>query len=233
VPSSHFYQLNEIVELIAFTRPTSILDVGVGFGKYGFLCREYLDVLDGSEELYHWKRQIDGIEIFEKYITPLQKTIYNRIYPGDALNILPTLHKKYDLILLIDIIEHFDFEGGERLIEMCRERGRNMIISTPRIDLPQTEMFGNPYEAHKAFYRKAYFKKFSRRIFIPNIFSLLVYMGDDAAAVRKALWRRRLLLNLPAHLKLLPLTKRFIIRSMKNAMAGKEGFIGKNKRGMS
>ncbi|MBA7570185.1 hypothetical protein ES708_11933 [subsurface metagenome] len=33
MPSSHWYQLNEIMELIILTQPKSILDVGVGFGK--------------------------------------------------------------------------------------------------------------------------------------------------------------------------------------------------------
>ncbi|MBA7677027.1 hypothetical protein ES703_85275 [subsurface metagenome] len=39
MPTSYYSQLNEIMELIVLTDPKSILDVGVGFGKYGFLSR--------------------------------------------------------------------------------------------------------------------------------------------------------------------------------------------------
>ena len=50
MPSSHYFQLNEIVDLIALTNPVKVLDIGVGFGKYGFLAREYLELWkDGGE----------------------------------------------------------------------------------------------------------------------------------------------------------------------------------------
>ena len=56
-----------------FTQPDSILDVGMGFGKYGFLSRKYLELFDGREKLNDWKRIIDSIEIFGNYVTPLNK----------------------------------------------------------------------------------------------------------------------------------------------------------------
>lgn len=220
MPSSHWYQLNEIVELIVVTQPESILDVGVGFGKYGFLCREYLELLDGRQKIHDWRRVIDGIEIFPAYITPLQKKLYNHIYIGNALDILPTLEKTYDLILLIDIIEHLDYRDGEQLVALCQERGKNVIISTPKIKMPQSEMFGNPYEAHKSFFKKRYFNKFPNRVFVPNLFSLIVYLGEDAKLIKKVLRRRRLILTIPSHLGLLSLSKRAVMREMKRLLSG-------------
>jgi predicted SAM-dependent methyltransferase len=61
--------------------------------------------------------------------------IYDKIYIGDALNIVPTLDKKYDLILLVDILEHFDYDDGIRLLKMCEQQASNTIISTPDIFL--------------------------------------------------------------------------------------------------
>ena len=43
MPTSQFRQLNEIVEAIVFSKPRSVLDIGVGYAKYGVLTREYLD----------------------------------------------------------------------------------------------------------------------------------------------------------------------------------------------
>jgi len=219
VPSSHWYQLNEIMELIILTQPRSILDIGVGFGKYGFLCREYLELLDGREKLHDWRRVIDGIEIFAEYITPLQKSLYNHIYIGDALDILPTLRRRYDLILLIDIIEHFDYNDGQRLLELCQLRGRNIIVSTPKINMPQNAMFCNPYEAHKSFYKKEHFRKFPNRMFVPNLFSLIVYIGEDAGFIKKALRRKRLILTIPSHLGLLNISKRAVMREIKRLLS--------------
>lgn len=133
MPSSHFYQLNKIIELITFTDPLTLLDIGVGFGKYGVLAREYLELWEGeTKEFGKWKRIIDGIEVFPDYITPLHRFVYNKIYIGDALEIIPKLKKNYDLALLIDVVEHFEYKDGIKLIEETLKRSKNIIISTPK-----------------------------------------------------------------------------------------------------
>lgn len=43
MPTSHPNQINEIIQIAELLRPASVLDVGVGYGKYGFLLREYLE----------------------------------------------------------------------------------------------------------------------------------------------------------------------------------------------
>lgn len=60
MPTSHFYQLDQLTELIFILNPKSILDIGVGFGKYGFLAREYLN-LNRDDNYKNFKRRIDGI----------------------------------------------------------------------------------------------------------------------------------------------------------------------------
>ena len=214
MPSSHWYQLNEIMELIIFSQPKSILDVGIGFGKYGFLSREYLELFDGREKYNDWKRTIDGIEIFQNYLTSLNKMIYDKIYLGDALSILPTLDKKYDLILLVDILEHFNYDDGIRLLKMCEQQGSNTIISTPRHFFRQREMFSNPYEVHKFLYKKKHFKIIKNIFFVPNIFSLIVYTGDKAERLEKLLRRKRIRWTIASHLRFLKFPERLLKKDM-------------------
>ena len=64
MPTSHHSQINQIMQFVVLTDPKSLLDIGVGFGKYGFLAREFLELWDGREEIGNWTRRIDGIEIF-------------------------------------------------------------------------------------------------------------------------------------------------------------------------
>jgi predicted SAM-dependent methyltransferase len=201
MPSSHWYQLNEIMELIIFTQPKSILDIGMGFGKYGFLSREYLELFDGREKYNDWKRTIDSIEIFEKYLTSLNKMIYDKIYIGNALDILPTLDKKYDLILLVDILEHFHYDEGIQLLKVCDQQSNNTIISTPRHFFSQREMFGNLAEIHKFLYKKKHFKIIKNKIFIPNIFSLIVYIGDKSEELGKFLRKKRMRWKIASYLR--------------------------------
>ncbi len=183
MPTSHPMQINEILNLIITLNPQSLLDVGVGFGKFGFLAREYLELWDGREAYGDWQRRVDGIEAHEAYITPLQRQIYDQIHIGDASRVLPSLDQRYDLILLVDIIEHFDQEPGLALLRQCLSLGRNLVVSTPRNFFPQKAAFGNSYETHRFHWQEEHFKPLADQFTYPNDQSLIVFMGQDALAV--------------------------------------------------
>lgn len=187
MPSSHFNQLSEIVELIVSCDPKTILDIGIGFGKYGFLSREYLELWDGRYQYDNWKRQIDGIEVYKKYITPIHNLIYDRIFQGNAIDILPTLKTKYDLILLIDTLEHFSKDEGSKILSQCLQHGRNVIISTPKDIGNQKDSFGNIFETHRFQWKEIHFNKFSDKLYIPNKKSLIYFIGEDKLQVEKKL----------------------------------------------
>ena len=175
------------MELIVCTKPRNILDVGVGFGKYGFLSREYLEIWR-SHRIYRddWEIRIDGIEAFKSYLTPVHDFIYDNIHIGNAIDILPTLKINYDLILLVDIIEHFTFEEGMKILNECRARTRNIIISTPINIGHQKDAFGNSFEIHKFQWRKEHFDKFAEKFFLCDRHSLICYIGWDALSIK---WR--------------------------------------------
>ena len=179
--------MNEIMELITITNPNKMLDVGVGFGKYGFLSREYLELWDGRQKYNDWKKQIDGIEVFKDYITPLHHYIYNKIYIGNVIDILPEIETDYDLVLLIDVFEHFGYQDGMKLLEECFKHGKNVLVSIPKDIGTQGETFGNPFEAHKFQWKKKHFEKYPRRIFISNQYSLICYIGDRSSDLEKAI----------------------------------------------
>ena len=147
MPSSRPNHLSWLCQQILEIKPKSILDIGVGFGSKGMLFREYTDIWNGN---YHnWQTRIDGIEIFEKYITPLQKLIYSNIYIGNAGEILTKLGV-YDLIYLGDIIEHLEKNEGRRLLIQTFNRAKITIIATPIMVSRQGPVHGNKYETHKS-----------------------------------------------------------------------------------
>jgi len=64
LPTGFYHQIPLIIEIVRTLSPRSILDVGVGFGKYGFLLREYMELWDESTKAYGvWNIKIDGVEI--------------------------------------------------------------------------------------------------------------------------------------------------------------------------
>ena len=155
MPSSHPMQIGPIMSLILSLKPSSILDIGIGFGKYGFLCREYLEI-DPARKVYtegcgeiNRRKRIDGIEIFQQYITPASKYIYDEIYIGDALPLLTEEIKEvYDLILIIDVLEHFEKNKGKQLLEIVENKSKSVLISTPKRIGRQGKVFDNEYERH-------------------------------------------------------------------------------------
>ena len=194
MPTSHKYQINEIMELVVLTNPKKILDIGIGFGKYGYLSREYLDIgVGGGDEDYNFnKSQIDGIEVFTEYITPLHNMIYNHIYNKNALEVLPALKMKYDLILVIDVLEHFTYDDGMKILEECKKAGRNVIISTPKDIGDQGDIFDNDFETHRFQWKKKHFSIFPNKFFISNEYSIICYAGEDVNRIKKILLKTRI-----------------------------------------
>lgn len=185
MPSSHHYQINEIVELIVNTDPQSLLDIGAGFGKVGFLAREYLDVWDLQAGYTEWKRRIDGIEVFKEYLTPVHDYIYDNIYTGNAQEILPSLEHTYDLACMIDVLEHFTYEDGLEILDKILAKSRNLILSIPKDIGEQHDIYDNEHEEHHFQWKKKHFKKYPNHFFLPNPISLIVFIGEDAEKVQQ------------------------------------------------
>jgi hypothetical protein len=76
------------MDVIYNLNPGSVLDIGSGFGKYGLLCREYLELWDGRQKYQEFLRRIDGVEVFGKYITPVHRFVYNNIYSEDITTLV-------------------------------------------------------------------------------------------------------------------------------------------------
>jgi len=163
MPTSNYRLIPNIIRVARDISPRSVLDVGIGFGKYGFLLREYLDVQSqGSGRFDASVRNvvIDGIEVFEEYVTDLQRLIYDRIYIGDAKEVIGNLGP-YDMILICDVIEHFQKEDGLLFLDKVMARVRKAaVITTPAHSYPQGAVYGNPAEEHVSQWVVADFRRF-------------------------------------------------------------------------
>lgn len=199
MPTSQHHQIPKILDLMIAANPKSMLDIGVGFGKFGVLAREYLELWDGREDYRHFTRRIDGIEAFRGYLTPLHDFIYNHVYVGDARDVVPTLEERYELVLMIDVLEHFEKPEGTRLLKSLLDRHRGVIVSVPKDLGDQGATFGNVHEEHKAAWKKADLAKIGHALFVPDGMSVIAYLGkpEDIRKIkermRKAKMVRRVL----------------------------------------
>lgn len=141
-----------VVEYVRKNRPnlSTVLDIGIGFGKDGFLLRDFFDAKEWYKfQPKEWKLKITGVEIFEKYISELQRMLYNKIIIGDILAVLPKLGK-FDLAILNDVLEHFPKETGFELINKLFEHVEDIIITTHKGFYEHSSTGGNVNEEHKS-----------------------------------------------------------------------------------
>lgn len=150
MPTSNHLYIADVISHIRKVKPTSILDIGCGFGKWGFLFREYLDIMCGRYNKEDWNVKIDAVEIFEPYITPVHKHVYNEIHIGDITDVLPQLGH-YDMIFSSDCLEHIEREKGEQLLYAIERHSNKQMLCVPLTDVwlgSQGTVFGNEAEAH-------------------------------------------------------------------------------------
>lgn len=150
MPSSCEKYIPLILREMMNLKPQTMLDVGVGFGKWGFLAREYLETWNGRVRKGNWLMQIDGIEIWRPYITPGVLYYYDRIYNGDAHELVPRLGD-YDLIVAGDVVEHLEKNRARQLLSALYAKARRLLIlAIPLGDawLNNVIVDGNPHERH-------------------------------------------------------------------------------------
>jgi len=182
MPSSQYYHISKIMEMIISLKPNSVLDIGSGYGKFGVLCREYLELWDGRQK-YEFKKRIDCVEVFKEYITPLHRYIYNNIYDTNILDLVTDLDYKYDLILLIDVLEHFEKKEGSNLLKTLIKNNKGVLISTPRKPSPQKDAFGNVYETHRSRWTDNDLRSLGECYFIDDSVSLICYISKNKELV--------------------------------------------------
>lgn len=159
MPTSYYGQISTILDIAISQNPKSILDVGIGFGKYGVLLREVLDISSERYSKDKWEVMIDGIEGYKDYKNPIYEYVYNKVYFGFVQEAAKSLERNYDLILMIDVLEHFNKNEGEEIIKALLKKCRNLLICVPTIPSKQTYL-DNDLEEHKSIWRASDFKNY-------------------------------------------------------------------------
>ncbi len=136
MPSSFVDSIPPIMKYVIDASPARIADIGPGWGKYGLMCREYLPELV----------QLDAVEVAEGRLAT-QDEIYNQIVTSDVRLLPDSFWEGYDLVLIIDVIEHMTKQEGLDLLSNILNCGASVLISTPKEWMEQHDEH-NPYETH-------------------------------------------------------------------------------------
>lgn len=124
-----------ILRAIAEVRPRSILDVGVGFGKFGLMAKELMAAMDAENgDMKPVPIQVnccEGARYFQRI--PWHLSLYDNHYHIPAETLPPDIYARHDLILAIDVIEHMERETWAEFMRRVKGlRDVPLLISTPK-----------------------------------------------------------------------------------------------------
>ena len=128
------------------TIDTKVLDVGFGTGKLG-------QIIKNNDATKHW--EIDGIDGLAAncFNTELiHKKIYRNIWNGLAQDIPSEQFKEYNIVCLLDVIEHLTMNTAKWLLQtILTNMNENafLFVSTPLWFYPQDSNQTGDLEEHK------------------------------------------------------------------------------------
>lgn len=152
---SNIGSVENVTRLLMKINPDSILDVGVGFGQYGFMARMWLDAR--RDETWAgvnsecWKRQLHGVEPWCPFArAPHIAALYDNVFEAEAKEFFSGAVRHYDLIILSHVLEHMVLADGLFVLACAMRWGRNVIVGLPVDCAEETDPddFGNPYGPH-------------------------------------------------------------------------------------
>lgn len=173
MPVSDYHHIPAVLDEVERLMPRSVIELGVGFGKWGVLLRELLDARYGRVDCGTWQARINGREIFERYSNPVWMA-YNLIHCGDFAEYSDS---GYDLVMMMDSLEHLAPEPGMNLLRALVEVNGHVIISVPNGPMPQGETFGNPHEAHLTTFYGPEFAEFDPKVLYAGVCLVLSIKG--------------------------------------------------------
>ncbi len=127
------------------SKPTEVLDVGFGAGSLGALIKS-------NPNTQHW--EVDGVEGFEANCcnaSLMDKKIYRNVWHGLAQEMPSEQLKRYQIICLLDVIEHLEIENAKYLLRhllSCMNDEAFLFISTPLWFYPQDTQQQGDLEEH-------------------------------------------------------------------------------------
>jgi len=148
MPLSSFTTVAKIMDQLWRQEAKTILDLGLGYGIYGSCIRNWLD-----EGVLPYKKIIHGVEGFKKYKSPSWAE-YDEIYEGLIQDYKPEI--KYDAILFLDVLEHFNLGPGVEILAKIKTwlaPGGILLVSTPAIFCKQGAVNGNDLETHRSLWQ--------------------------------------------------------------------------------
>ena len=133
---SHPENLKWMTDIITTViKPTTVLDVGAGAGKYGSIVKLW-DPSVHVTALEVWEPYVDEFKLRERY----DEVLVTDVRTHDDFD--------YELVILGDVLEHMSEAEAVALWQKVASQARYAVVSIPIIHYHQGEEHGNPFQRH-------------------------------------------------------------------------------------
>ena len=143
-------------KFVVANNPKKILDCGCGSGAYI------------SSAISLTKAQIDGVDLdLHPELSRFDSVERVSLFEEDILKFGKNFSKKYDVILALNIIEHFNYEEGRDLIDILLSRlnlNGILIMQFPNMSVPNGISTFYSDNTHLHSYTKASFLQLSKTL---------------------------------------------------------------------
>jgi hypothetical protein len=147
--TSNWQNIPFVIDALMKIAPTRVLDVGIGYGRWGMIVREFCELWFDRTSRKDWRIYIEGIEAFPDNIDEYHKYFYNKIVLEDFKNVCRGLDRSWDVVIFGDVLEHFEKATGTEFLAWALDSSKYTLINIPLgKDWPQDEKYENIYERH-------------------------------------------------------------------------------------
>lgn len=150
MPTSNLATWPWIIHLCWEAKPVTVLDVGPGWGKAATLLREYVPSV----------KRVEAVEAHAPYIAAHHlDRLYDVVHVGDVCDLDDRALARFDLVLMVEVIEHLTRADGLDLID--RIPG-HVVVCTPQEFFPQDDPALPASERHLSLWSIADFEATGR-----------------------------------------------------------------------
>lgn len=199
MPSSNPETIPVAIDLAWQLSPRTVLDVGAGYGKYGVLFREYLELrhrrtgrsADTASLSGGRQTRVDAVEGFAGYVGELHRIVYDNVYLETLAQYLLKAWN-YDFIFIGDVLEHIEKDEATQLLPKLIERANiGVLISVPAHVRDQGAEFDNELEVHRSTWTGTELRSLAPYGYVGRKGShLIAFLTKDRDAVARVQARR-------------------------------------------
>jgi SAM-dependent methyltransferase len=110
--------------------PEKVLDVGIGFGRWGMLLREFCEAGKNGDLSGRRRMQVVGVETLQKKVAEPARCFYDQIHLGDGVEVIERLEDKWDLIIFDEVLQLWPGKAVDKTLRKALNVADYVLVSS-------------------------------------------------------------------------------------------------------